>query len=285
MTEPSQPQGATPEAVDPKTGATPKNPDSFVELVKTLVYAVLIAVGFRSFLYEPFNIPSESMVPDLLVGDYLFVSKFTYGYSRYSFPFGLPLFEGRVMGSPPERGDVAVFKWPRDNRTDYIKRVIGLPGDQIQMRGGQLYINAVAVPRKRIADFVLPVAPNSDCLEFPTYRQVAADGSWECRFPQYEETLPNGRVVHTLDLFPNGPRDDTRVYIVPPGHYFMMGDNRDDSSDSRVSLSEEGVGFVPAENLVGRADILFFSTDGSAKLWTPWRWIQAARFSRFFTTL
>jgi signal peptidase I len=284
----AQPADAKPADSSAKTPA--KNPDGIGEIIKTLVYAVLIAVGFRSFAYEPFNIPSESMLPNLLVGDYLFVSKFSYGYSRYSFPFGFPPFSGRVLEGAPERGDVVVFKWPKDDRTDYIKRVIGLPGDQIQMRGGVLYINGQMVPKKRVADAVIPVSENSDCLEFPMFRQVEANGEAVCRFPQFEETLPNGRVVKTLDLIqddPYNPRDNTRVFIVPEGHYFMMGDNRDDSTDSRVSLNEPqpGVGFVPAENLVGRAEMLFFSTDGSARLWTPWNWLSAARFERFFNGL
>jgi signal peptidase I len=237
----------------------------FLETGKTVVYAVLIALGIRTLAFEPFNIPSESMLPTLLVGDYLFVSKYSYGYSRHSIPLSPPLFEGRVFARPPERGDVAVFKLPRDNKTDYIKRIVGLPGDRLQMRGGVLYINDQPVKRERVADFV--------------YRDRMGN---PYRIPRYRETLPNGASYDTLDLIENGEHDNTKVYAVPPGHYFAMGDNRDNSLDSRV---ETGVGLVPAENLVGRAEILFFSTDGTARLWEFWKWPMATRFSRLFRTV
>ena len=202
------------------------------------------------------------MLPTLLVGDYLFVSKYSYGYSRHSLPLSPPIMEGRIFGAEPERGDVAVFKLPRDNKTDYIKRLVGLPGDRLQMREGVLYINDVAVRRERVGDFV--------------YRDSMGNAY---RIPQYRETLPNGVSYDTLDLIKNGSHDNTKVYTVPPGHYFAMGDNRDNSLDSRV---ESGVGLVPAENLVGRAEILFFSTDGGARLWEVWKWPMATRFSRLF---
>ncbi len=234
----------------------------FLETLKTVVYAVLIALGIRTIAFEPFNIPSESMLPTLLVGDYLFVSKYSYGYSRHSIPLSPPLFEGRVLSRPPERGDVAVFKLPRDNKTDYIKRIVGLPGDRLQMLGGVLYINDEAVKRERVADFL--------------YRDRMGN---PYRIPRYRETLPNGVSYDTLDLIKNGEHDNTKVYAVPPGHYFAMGDNRDNSLDSRVKT---GVGMVPAENLVGRAEILFFSTDGRARLWEFWKWPMATRFSRVF---
>ncbi|MEO1091222.1 MAG: signal peptidase I [Pseudomonadota bacterium] len=232
---------------------------SFVETIRTLVYAVLIAVVVRSFLFEPFNIPSGSMKPTLLVGDYLFTSKFSYGYSRYSLPFGLPLIPGRIWFTMPERGDVAVFKLPSDNRTDYIKRIIGLPGDRIQVREGILYLNDQAVPRTPLPPFV---------------DEDLGDRS----FPRYRETLPNGRSYEVLDLTSTGALDNTRVFEVPPGHVFAMGDNRDNSQDSRT----RGVGPIPIENLVGRADMIFFSTDGSARLWEPWKWPFAIRYGRLF---
>ncbi len=232
------------------------------ETVKTFVYAILIALVIRTFAFEPFNIPSESMLPTLLVGDYLFVSKYSYGYSRHSLPFSPPLFSGRILSGQPERGDIAVFKLPRDNSTDYIKRIIGLPGDRIQVRDGVLYLNGGAVKRERVEDF-----ESRDGLGIVH------------RLRQYRETLPSGVSYLTLDLQPNGAHDNTKVYTVPPGHYFAMGDNRDNSLDSRV---ESGVGFVPAENLVGRAEILFFSTNGSARMWEFWKWPTATRFSRFF---
>jgi signal peptidase I len=231
-----------------KTKSTPtgltkrKSAGSVVDTIKTVVYAVLIALAVRTVAYEPFNIPSGSMVPTLLVGDYLFVSKFSYGYSRYSLPFGLPLFSRRIFFHPPDRGDVIVFKLPTDNSTDYIKRVIGLPGDHIQMKGGNLYINDQLVPRKRIQDFLYQEG-NGTVIPLV----------------QYIETLPNGVQHRIIKMGDNGPLDNTQVYEVPPGDYFMMGDNRDNSQDSRVLSA---VGYVPAENLIGRAEFIFFSTDG-----------------------
>ncbi len=233
-----------------------------VDTVKTIVYAVLIALVVRTVAYEPFNIPSGSMIPTLLVGDYLFVSKFSYGYSRFSLPFGLPLFSGRIFFHPTQRGDVVVFKLPTDNSTDYIKRVIGLPGDTIQMKEGELYINDKEVPRQRIQDYL--------------YQET--DGA-VIPMRQYIETLPNGVQHRIIKIGDNGPLDNTQVYHVPPGDYFMMGDNRDNSQDSRVLSA---VGYVPAENLVGKAQFIFFSTDGSARWWEFWKWPFAIRYNRLF---
>ena len=202
------------------------------------------------------------MKSTLLVGDYIFVSKFAYGYSRYSFPFGPPLFSGRVWASQPKRGDVVVFKLPTDNETDYIKRVIGLPGDRIQMIGGVLHINGQAVKRERVQDFV----------------ETEADGG-AMRVSRYRETLPDGVSYDTLDLVENGIADNTQEYVVPPGHYFMMGDNRDNSTDSRF-LSR--VGYVPFENLVGRANIIFFSVREGAHAYEVWRWPRTIRWNRLF---
>ncbi|WNJ98551.1 signal peptidase I [Thalassospiraceae bacterium LMO-JJ14] len=234
------------------------------ETLRTVIYAVLIALSIRVMAFEPFSIPSGSMIPTLLVGDYLFVSKYAYGYSRYSLPFGLPLLPAeRVMFTEPERGDVAVFKLPRDNSTDFIKRVIGLPGDRIQVRGGILHINGQPVERKKIADHIFEAAP----------------GQFS-RITQFIETLPNGvehLIVEKSD--DNLGSDNTSVYTVPADHYFMMGDNRDNSNDSRFS----SVGFVPRENFVGRAEFIFFSIDGSA--WKIWTWLDKLRPSRFFTSI
>ncbi len=235
---------------------------SFVETFRTLVYAVLIALVVRTFFFEPFNIPSGSMKPTLLVGDYLFTSKYAYGYSRHSLPFSLPLIPGRVWSALPERGDVAVFKLPADNRTDYIKRIVGLPGDRVQMQEGILYVNDEAVAK-------VPVDPFVD--EDLQGREIA----------RYRESLPNGTSWYVLDMVPNGPFDTTRVFEVPEGHLFAMGDNRDNSQDSRSAF----VGFVPVENLVGRAEIIFFSTDGSARFWEVWKWPFAIRYGRLFSSI
>ena len=236
--------------------------ESWVEVVKTIVYALLIAGVIRSFLFQPFNIPSGSMEATLQIGDYLFVSKSTYGFSRYSFPFGLIPFEGRfAVLSQPQRGDIVVFKFPPDNATDYIKRLIGLPGDRIQMRDGVLHINDTAVPKEKLDDYV---------------ETVGEPGSGETRnVPRYRETLPNGVSYEVLDRDPQGNLDNTQVFVVPEGHYFMMGDNRDNSADSRVD-----VGYVPFENFVGKAQIIFFSTNGSARIWEVWKWPSAIRYSR-----
>jgi signal peptidase I len=227
------------------------------ETVKTLIYAVAIALVVRTFAYEPFNIPSGSMKPTLLVGDYLFVSKFAYGYSRYSFPFGLPPFDGRVFGDVPERGDVVVFKLPSDNKTDYIKRIVGLPGDRIQVIQGLLHINGEPVTVEPAGVF--------------TEDEAGRVGSAQLM----RETLPNGVSHYILELTPTGPLDNTRVYEVPPGHVFAMGDNRDNSLDSRV----DQVGFIPLENLIGRAEIIFFSID-DAGLFEPWNWPFEIRYDR-----
>ncbi len=240
-----------------------KKNDGFWETIRTVFYAILFALAIRTFAFEPFNIPSGSMRPTLLIGDYLFVSKYSYGYSRHSFPLSFMPFSGRVFNDRPERGDIAVFKLPRDNKTDYIKRVIGLPGDTIQVQDGRLFINGEMVRRERIDDFV--------------YRNPYGT---QVRVAQFVETLPGGKEHYILEEGDNRRFDNTREFKVPAGHYFMMGDNRDNSEDSRSQ-----VGFVPAENLVGRAEILFFSTDGTASIFEFWKWPSATRFSRFFNLL
>lgn len=233
---------------------------SLAENVRTIAYALLIALFIRAFLFQPFFIPSSSMESTLLIGDYLFVAKYSYGYSKHSLPFSPPLFSGRIVGVQPERGDIAVFKQPTDNRTDFIKRVIGLPGDTVQMRSGVLYLNDKAVPRARVDDFI---------------QRDAAGNVY--RVPQYRETLPNGVSYITLDRMRDSVWDDTGLYVVPAGHYFMMGDNRDNSSDSRVP---DVVGYVPFENLIGKAEITFFSADGSAAFWQFWKWPSSIRWDR-----
>ncbi|WP_057464279.1 MULTISPECIES: signal peptidase I [unclassified Pseudovibrio] len=230
------------------------------ETIKVIAQALLLALVVRTFLFQPFFIPSGSMKDTLLIGDYLFVSKYSYGYSKYSFPFGLAPFDGRVWSSPPERGDIAVFKLPKDNSTDYIKRVVGLPGDEVQMINGILHINGNAVERKRIDDYI----------EKDAYGNIH-------KIPRYIETLPNGISYQTLDITTNGSLDNTPVYHVPADRYFMMGDNRDNSQDSRV-LSE--VGYVPFENFIGRAEIIFFSIEDDQPAWMFWKWPWTVRWDR-----
>src|SRR5262249_24714446 len=235
-----------------KTGVTEENKESSAfDLAIVLLEAIAIAIVIRIFLFQPFNIPSGSMIPTLLVGDYLFVSKYSYGYSKYSFPFGLNLFSGRVLFSDPHRGDVIVFKTPKDNSTDFIKRLVGLPGDKIQMINDVLNINGVPVQRERVEDRVEDVKCGY---------QVQRMHVW-----QFRETLSDGRSYITQKLSEtckfdrNEAADNTEVFVVPQRHYFMMGDNRDDSADSRFQIGI-GVGYVPEENLVGRAQIIFWSS-------------------------
>ena len=280
---PMTPEATTPlEARAAHMDRSAKAFEQVKELFKTIGGAFLIALVFRSFVFDPFNIPSGSMVPRLLVGDYLWVSKWSYGYSRYSFPLGLDIFQGRLFDTAPTRGDVVVFKTPQDNSTDFIKRVIGLPGDQIQMRGGQVFINGVAVPKRRIEDFVVPMTPSDDCSRDHATADAPTrlpDGRQVCVYPQFEETLPGGRKIHVLDQIYSPRADDTQVYVVPADNYFMMGDNRDDSADSRFAVPE-GIGFVPKENLVGKAQVTWFSIDYTAHWYEFWKWPLSIRLSR-----
>lgn len=242
-------------------GKSHKKSGGLGETVSVIVQALLLALVIRTLFFQPFSIPSGSMRPTLLEGDYLFVTKWAYGYSRHSLPFSPPLFSGRIWGGSPERGDVVVFKFPPDPSLDYIKRVIGLPGDRIQVREGQLYINGEPVERVQVGQI-----DNPDVTEMARPVDV------------YRETLPNGVSYETLDLSPNSIGDNTREFVVPADHYFMMGDNRDNSTDSRFS-----VGYVPEENLVGRANIIFFSIAGGASPLELWRWPSEIRLSRIFT--
>jgi len=230
--------------------------------VSTLIWAGLIALVIRSFFFQPFNIPSGSMKPTLLIGDYLFVTKYSYGFSRHSLPFSPPLGDGRVLARAPERGDVVVFKLPSDGQTDYIKRLIGLPGDRISVRNGVLFINEQQIKREQVADFIDHDAAGR-----------------EKHIRQFRETLPNGVSYLTLDEIDGSIADNAGEYLVPAGHYFMMGDNRDNSTDSRFMRH---VGYVPEDNLVGPARILFYSFDDLTAWWQIWRWPQAMRYARFF---
>jgi signal peptidase I len=238
----------------------------FAETLRVIVHALIIALLVRTLLFQPFNIPSGSMEGTLLVGDYLFVSTYSYGYSHYSLPFSPPLFSGRIFGSEPKRGDVVVFRLPRDDSIDYIKRVIGLPGDRIQMIDGLPFINGVAVKREPAEDYI-----DSD------------EGPDPVHVKRWRETLPNGVSYNTLDRIENSDYDNTQIYLVPSGHFFMMGDNRDNSADSRIPPQSGGVGYVPFENLIGRAQIIFFSISGSAQAWQVWRWPWSVRWSRLFS--
>jgi signal peptidase I len=233
---------------------------SFMETVRTIIYAVLIAVVVRTLAYEPFNIPSGSMKPTLLVGDYLFVKKWVYGYSRYSFPFSWPPFSGRIWEAPVQRGDIVVFKYPEDNKTDFIKRIVGLPGDRIQMKKGILYINDQPVTREQVEDW------------------IDEDGH---RYTRYIETLPNGVRHPILEEGDDKELDNTKEFTVPAESYFAMGDNRDHSSDSRAWPTTN---FVPAQNLVGRASFLFYSTAvQGGSLWPVWESIPETRWGRLMT--
>ena len=269
-----------------------KKKETTGEMIRSFVIAILIALVFRSIAYEPFHIPSGSMLSTLYKGDYIFVSKPAYGYSRYSFPFGIKFFEGRKFFTEPQRGDVVVFRLPPNPRIDYIKRVIGLPGDRIQVRQGRLYINDEQVEitlRERMT--------------------VPGENGEPVKVRRYDETLPNG-VTHTILDRRNGNRacitvteteagpvcsvysqfdsDNTGVYTVPEGHYFMMGDNRDNSEDSRYSAADgfpDGPGFVPVENIIGRADLILLSYDTSKPLWKFWEWPTSFRNDRWFKAI
>jgi len=237
-----------------------------LEIVKTIFFALLIAFVLRVLLFQPFTIPSASMEPNLMEGDYIVVSKWSYGYSKHAIPFSPPVFEGRVFGREPARGDIVVFKLPRDNRTDYIKRLVGLPGDRVQMVNNVLHIND-----QPVRNVVVTGADVENMYGMPV---ITA-----------RETLPGGRTFTIQDYGPGNQADDTPVFQVPEGHYFMMGDNRDNSVDSRYGVSENGVGLVPAENLIGKAEIILFSWTPGASLWNPVSWFRNVRPSRFFTVL
>jgi signal peptidase I len=278
-------EAADTETPDDKAGAVKE----FIEIVKTVAYALGIALVLRVLLFQPFTIPSASMEPNLLQGDYIIVSKYSYGWSKHSIPFSPPLFKGRILGKTPKRGDIIVFKLPRDPNIDYIKRLIGLPGDKVQVRGGVVYINGKALARKE-----LPSA-------------LVDTGYTTVRAGRFEETNPEGRKYVTQDYGPDSEADNTGVYVVPENCYFFMGDNRDNSLDSRFDPGmafksgagacrwdynndqyigmQEGVGFVPAENLVGRAQLILLSWNAEAHLFKPWTWFTDARTNRFFRVL
>ena len=260
--------------------------ESWASLARFLFLLFLGALLLRALIVAPFSIPSESMLPRLLIGDYLFVSKWSYGYSRYSFPFGILNFDGRIWAGLPARGDVVVFRYPGSRDDDLVKRVIGLPGDTIELRQGIVVLNGQPLPRERIEDYALSVSPNSPCrgVAAGAVREVPGeDGATVCLYPRFRETLPDGSTYEVLDQVVNGEGDTFDPVTVPVGHVFVMGDNRDDSLDSRFEV-ERGVGMLPVDHIIGRVLITVWSTDGSSSWVKPWTWFTAARWDRIGQT-
>jgi signal peptidase I len=234
----------------------------FIENLKTIIYALVIAIIIRSLIIQPFYIPSSSMEPSLLVGDRLFVTKFSYGYSKHSFPFSPPIFKGRIFSSSPKSGDVIVFKTPSDNRTDYIKRLIGIPGDKVQFIDGHLFLNDNQILKTKIFQ------------SEPIYC-----GNGTISVNKFQEKLPNGKIYNTAYL-KNYSYQNSDPFIVPDQHYFFLGDNRDCSKDSRYLGS---VGYVHEDNLVGKAQFIFFSSDFRiGSIFSFWKWKKTIRVNRFF---
>jgi signal peptidase I len=263
--------------VDDKPQAAASKKEKPGSLLRTLLGLALFAWVLRSLVVAPFSIPSGSMLPGLYIGDYLLVAKWPYGYGRASFLFGFPPIDGRILGRLPERGEVVVFRGPQG--ADVIKRVIGLPGDTVATRGGQLVLNGKPVPRTPTGNHAMPVSANSPCRTVgPVQSQSAAAG--QCLYPSFRETLPNGRSYTILEQVDNPAADEFGPVQVPAGMLFLMGDNRDDSADSRYPPALGGMGFVPAEALVGRAWVTFWSTDGSSSWLLPWTWFTALRPER-----
>jgi signal peptidase I len=255
--------------------------DSAASLARFILAVVILAWLFRSAVAAPFNIPSGSMLPTLYIGDYLFVSKWPYGFSRYSFPFGFPAFDSRIFGRLPARGDVVIFRHPTED-SDLVKRVIGLPGDTIEVRNGRIILNGRPIIRKASPAASVPVSPNSPCRAIPPAipQVIVSREHATCTYRAFVETLPNGPSYTVLDQVDHGIADDYPVVTVPAGHLFLMGDNRDDSLDSRFPTYEGGISMVPTENLIGRASFTFWSTDGSASYFEPWTWFTALRSNR-----
>ncbi len=256
--------------------------------LRSFVFIVLSIMSFKSFAYSNHDIPSESMLPGLMTGDYIAVSRFAYGFSRYSVPL-VPLpnsLKGRIFFTPPKRGDVVVFRYPGDDSLIYIKRLIGLPGDTIEMRDGQVILNGAPVPKVQVGTLDKKIEPNYECTggDGKMLKFQKPDGT--CSVPLYRETLPGGKSYLVHDLVQDSPGDNKGPFIVPAHHYFMMGDNRDNSSDSRFEVvpgtTLGGVGFLDEDNLVGRAEFIYLSTNGSGPWYQPWKWFNTLRTDRLF---
>jgi signal peptidase I len=258
----------------------PRKKDSFW---KSLLFLVVFAWVLRSLIIAPFSIPSGSMLPNMYIGDYLFVQKWPYGYSRYSFPLQIPSFSGRIFAKLPTRGDIVVFKLPGQENQDWVKRVIGLPGDRIAVVNGEVFLNGQALRRVPAGEGGVPISPNSPCKPLPLSRAALGKDGAVCMTQAFRETLPNGPTYLTLNGLDGSPGDDFAETTVPEGHLFMMGDNRDDSADSRFPPAlgpTGGVGFLPLDHVVGRATVRFWSTDGSASWINPISWFTALRGER-----
>lgn len=265
------------------SGDTGPKPDSFLRQIGFVLKLVVAVLIIRTFVFAPFSIPSESMLPRLWNGDYLIASKWSYGYSDYSLPFKASVIPGRILANQPERGDVVIFKHPIDQQ-DYIKRVIGLPGDEIGMRGGRIMLNGTLIEAEPMAPFVIDVTANTPCGPGAQDEQISDEGH-TCSYRRFRETLPGGATYEVLDLGLT-PGDTMVPVTVPTGHIFVMGDNRDNSRDSRFpAMAGDAVGLVPQANLVGRAQVIIWSTDGSAQWINPWTWFSAARWQRIGTGL
>jgi|SRR5438270_6043786 len=258
-----------------------KQRDSGGSLLRFVLAVAIVAWVFRSLIIAPFNIPSGSMLPALYIGDYIAVAKWPYGYSRYSFPFGFPHLDGRILANLPKRGDVVVFRHPTED-ADLIKRVIGLPGDTVELRGGRLVLNGRMVQRQPLPPANIAVSVNSPCTAVPpgTPMVAQARGKPFCVYRAFLETLPGGPSYTTIDQVDDGPVDNFAPVRVPAKHLFLMGDNRDDSLDSRYPVFQGGIGMVPTDNLIGRAELTFWSTDGSVSYLKPWTWFSALRSDR-----
>jgi signal peptidase I len=263
----------------PHSGETEPKRSAAASTVRLLLGVAILAWAVRSFLFAPFSIPSGSMLPTLYPGDYVLVAKWPYGFSRFSFPLDVPSFDGRLLGRLPKRGDIAVFRSPGGGG-DFIKRVVGLPGDRVALRGGTVILNGQPVAREAQGFVAIPISPNTPCRVAPGATPMPSNDARACRYPAYRERLPGGRDWLVLDQVELAQGDHVAELTVPAGRLLLLGDNRDDSLDSRFPVPSGGVGLVPLDHLVGRASLIFWSTDGNAVAWKPWTWFGALRSDR-----